>query len=63
MSDLPPLPEESFDGEKETQELVDMKCSHKNVTLSENKREVRCECNASWGGFGVHELYKELINQ
>lgn len=52
---LPPISEESFDGEKESTEIVFTKCNHELYAISGN--EIRCKkCGAGWQGQGVTSL-------
>lgn len=57
MSDvkLPPIPEDSFDGEKESTEIVFTKCEHEYEIISAN--EIKCKkCHAGLIGQGVTQL-------
>jgi hypothetical protein len=52
---LPPIPEESFDGVKESTEIKFEKCMHELYVVSAN--EVRCrKCSVGWTGQGVTKL-------
>jgi hypothetical protein len=67
MKQLPPLPKESYDGEKYEAPIhkdrsLTKSCLHKAVTLIDS-HHLKCECGAGWTGFGVHELYKAFKNQ
>ena len=54
---LPPLPDEAFDGERETTELKFTPCIHKLELLSATV--ARCtRCPAQWHGYGIQELVK-----
>lgn len=59
---LPPIPEESFDGEKYKAELVENRCPHKDVKIISGS-ELRCKCGAGWHGQGVVTLYNLLTSR
>lgn len=63
MSDtkLPPIENESFDGDKQKTDIKFDHCIHKDVKFVNG--EIRCMCGNAWGGPGLHELYKLLKNQ
>lgn len=57
MSKLPPIAEESFDGEKKKTELEFRKCQHKLKLISST--EVKCiKCGAGWQGQNAQLLYQ-----
>lgn len=57
MSKLPPIAEESFDGEKKKTELEFRKCQHKLKLISST--EVKCiKCGAGWQGPNAQLLYQ-----
>lgn len=62
MNKLPPIPEETFDGEKYSIELKTTKCSHKQMKLI-NPREIRCSCGIGYTGMNVQELLKLFTEQ
>ena len=54
---LPPIDEESFDGDKQSVDVKDIpRCTHKDVKFVNG--ELRCPCGNSWMGTNLHELYK-----
>lgn len=54
---LPPLPDEAFDGERETTELKFTPCTHQLELVSATV--ARCtRCPAQWQGYGIQELVK-----
>lgn len=56
---LPPLPQEVFDGSKESVEITFNKCTHSQSKLKiYSGTEVRCECGAGWMGKDVIQLLK-----
>jgi hypothetical protein len=52
---LPPLPDDAFDGEKQSVQVQFQKCPHKNIKII-SSTEVRCECGVGWTGKDVHKL-------
>lgn len=54
-SNLPPIPDESFDGEKQKTEVRFERCKHEKSTIING--ELRCPCGAAWSGPGLHALY------
>lgn len=59
MADLPPLPNEAFDGEKYNTEIKTEKCKH-DVELI-NNTHIRCKkCGVGWSGPQIGRLYAEL---
>lgn len=58
---LPPIQDESFDGEKQKTELKFVRCSHKKISFVNG--ELRCPCGNSWIGPNLHELYKFLTKK
>ncbi len=59
---LPPLPEESFDGEKERTEIIDNRCEHRDTIVLGG--ELHCtHCTASWSGSNIHDLKNLLKNR
>lgn len=65
---LPPLPDEAFDGVKETADIpskgaFSQRCAHKNVSLVQSARIVRCQCGAEWQGFGAEKLFEAFKKQ
>jgi len=59
---LPPLPDEAFDGEKETVEIKHTTCEHKDVELKDNTLTCK-KCHAGWQGHDVATLYEILKNR
>ena len=59
---LPPLPDEVFDGSKESKELKFEKCKHDMNFISPT--EIRCKCGVGYTGTSreISELY-ELLNK
>lgn len=55
MSNLPPIPEEAFDGEKYKTELKNIKCDHSYCFMRNS--ELRCTCGSSWSGPDIFSLY------
>ena len=54
---LPPIQEESFDGEKEKTEVKFNKCRHKFKLISST--QIECEkCRCGFTGPNVHLLYE-----
>ena len=59
MSDLPPIPEESFDGEKISVELKEIKCTHEPLLV--DAQTLRCtKCSAGWFGPNITRLYEAM---
>lgn len=57
MSKLPPIAEETLDGEKEKTELSFKKCHHKLKLISST--EVKCiKCGSGWTGPNAYLLYE-----
>lgn len=56
QSKLPPISNETFDGDKQTVELKSNKCTHKRANLI-SPEELRCPCGAGWQGSQVSRLY------
>lgn len=59
-SNLPPLPEEVFDGEKQKYDIPKVlpRCKHDKVEFKNG--ELRCPCGSAWSGPNLQELYKAL---
>jgi hypothetical protein len=57
-SKLPPIVEESFDGEKQTKEVKFERCNHAKVSFVNG--ELRCPCGDAWTGPDLHKLYTLL---
>lgn len=55
---LPPIKDESFDGEKESTEIKFVKHDHELYAVSAN--EVRCKCGVGYIGQGVTQLLKTI---
>lgn len=57
-SNLPPISEESFDGEHQSVTVPkDLpRCSHKKAEFKNG--ELRCPCGAAYAGQNLHELFK-----
>jgi hypothetical protein len=57
---LPPISEESFDGEHQSTTIPkDLpKCTHAKVSFING--ELRCPCGSAWSGANLHELYTLL---
>jgi hypothetical protein len=55
---LPPIADDTFDGDKQKTEIKFERCPHKEVAF--NNGELRCICGNSWAGPNLHELYKLL---
>ena len=55
---LPPIQDESFDGDKQKTEVKFDRCPHKKVSFMNG--ELRCSCGVAWTGSNLHELYKLL---
>ena len=62
INKLPPIPEESFDGEKESVDIKSTKCTHKNVEVFQGNK-LLCKCGAGWEGHNIYTLYKLLKAQ
>lgn len=62
-SNLPPIPEESFDGEHQSMTMPKElpRCRHKNIQFKNG--ELRCTCGVGYQGANIHELYKELTKE
>lgn len=62
MSNLPPIPEDVFDGEHQSTVIPkeQPRCSHKKVYFDNGT--LRCPCGAGWQGSNLHELYKALTS-
>lgn len=55
QSKLPPIPDDSFDGERQSVVLEFPKCRHELVLI--RPQEVKCKkCNCGWLGEGVEKL-------
>lgn len=57
-SNLPPIPDEAFDGEKFSTQVSFPKCNHAKAKFINS--ELRCPCGAAWSGPNLHDLYKTL---
>ena len=57
-SKLPPIPQESFDGDKQSSEIKFNKCDHKKVKFENGV--LRCPCGVGYAGPNLYELYKLL---
>ena len=55
---LPPISDESFDGEHQSTTVVFNKCTHSKVYFQDGV--LKCPCGAGWQGPGLNELYKLL---
>lgn len=55
---LPPIPEESFDGDKQKTEVHFTRCKHEKVSFVNG--ELRCPCGSAWSGPDIHKLYTAL---
>ena len=55
QSKLPPLPDESYDGDKQSTNVEFKRCTHSKVEFK--NAELRCPCGASWVGTNLHDLY------
>jgi len=61
VSNLPPIPNEAFDGEKYSTEIKTEKCKHEVEML--NNTYLRCKlCGAGWQGPQIGRLYEEFNN-
>lgn len=61
MTRLPPIEEETFDGEKHKVEIIDKRCQH--VLELVGSIEAKCsKCGAGWTGNNIRELVR-LINK
>lgn len=61
MPDLPPIPDEVFDGEKYTTTVEFKPCQHDVEMVGD---ELRCKkCKAGWRGSQVQRLYEEFKRQ
>lgn len=60
-SDLPPLPEEAFDGEHQSAALTNTRCSHSSVKIQDGV--LVCTCGAGWSGPNILELYRLLTRR
>ena len=61
---LPPIEDETFDGERESITLKPRTiCSHKDVNYVRDRQELQCKCGAGWKGRNLDKLYKLLKSQ
>lgn len=62
---LPPLPDEAFDGQRfeapihKTKPLP-KRCTHKGKATLVSSTELKCECGSGWSGPNIHQLYTLL---
>ncbi len=58
---LPPIKDETFDGERESVTLHDpIVCSNTDVKYVRERQELQCKCGAGWQGENLDSLYKLL---
>lgn len=56
---LPPIADETFDGDKQSVELVENRCEHKETRVT-SSTELKCKCGAVWTGGSIVDLHNLL---
>lgn len=56
---LPPIDDESFDGDKQKTTLVENRCEHRDTKVISGS-ELRCSCGAVWIGESIVNLHNLL---
>lgn len=55
---LPPLPDDAFDGERQSTTVNFQKCTHSKIYFQNG--ELKCPCGVGFRGPNLNELYKLL---